>query len=172
MARVQKITTKATFIDGRYVPKGFPVMVDTAKLSGRETNFAEPGPNVGGSVQMAAVAPSGPNPQAPQQVPHDAVQTVEGHVMPGGVRLVGETTAPDLQAAAAAEAYRGAAAQAEAANNADDALVDARLADIIPTLGDKSAEELEALRAAEVDHETPRKTLIAALDKALAARKG
>jgi len=92
MARVQKITTNPSFIDGRWVAKGFPVWVDTDKLSGRERNFADVGTLAGSPavVEMAAVAPTGPNPKQPQQVPPDAKQTVEGHVIPGAV-LVGET---------------------------------------------------------------------------------
>jgi len=172
MARVQKITTNATFIDGRYVPKGFPVMVETAKLSGKERNFADPGDQpVGGVVEMSAVAPTGPNPKSPQQVPHDAVQTVEGHVIPGGARLVGETAAPASEAVASPAASSTLLDDdASAAGNDDDAMVEGTLADILPTLGDKSVEELQALKAAEADREVPRSTLTKAIDKELAAR--
>lgn len=94
MARVQKITTQGAFYDGRYIPKGFPVMVDTDKLNGREKNLID-ARDVGSAdiVEMAAVSPTGPNPKTPQQVPPDARQTVEGHVVPGAV-LVGEVTLP------------------------------------------------------------------------------
>lgn len=97
MARVQKITTNQTYIDGRFVPKGFPVMVETDDLSGNERNFAD-AKDIGGPdiVQMAAVAPTGPNPTMPQQVPPDAIQTIEGHVVPGAI-LTGETTSTEQQ---------------------------------------------------------------------------
>lgn len=93
MARVQKITTNGAFYDGRYIPKGFPVMVDPADLNGSEKNLINV-KDIGPAdvVEMSAVMPTGPNPKSPQQVPPDARQTVEGHVVPGAI-LVGEVTA-------------------------------------------------------------------------------
>jgi hypothetical protein len=93
MARVQKITTNGAFYDGRYIPKGFPVMVDPDELNGSEKNLID-ARDIGPAdvVEISAVMPTGPNPKSPQQVPPDARQTVEGHVVPGAI-LVGEVTA-------------------------------------------------------------------------------
>lgn len=54
--------------------------------------------------------------------------------------------------------------------NDEDELVEGTLAEIIPTLVNKSVAELEALKAAELDHEKPRSGLTVAIDKELAAR--
>lgn len=100
MARVQMLTTKDSFIDGRFVPSGFPVMVEEDDLSGKEKNLIPPGDlPPAGIVQQAAVGPTGPNPKEPQQIPPDAVQTVEGHVVPGAI-LRAETTSTAAQAEA------------------------------------------------------------------------
>jgi hypothetical protein len=94
MTQVQKLTTKDTFTkEGAFVPRGHPIMVDSDDLNGNERNLIDYDGSIERSVvEMAAVAPTGPNPTRPQQVPVNAVETIEGFVVPGAV-LVGEVTA-------------------------------------------------------------------------------
>lgn len=81
---------------------------------------------------------------------------------PADLPAVAEAVAPKVDEPAEVEE------PVDLMNDENDALVEGTLADIIPTLGDKTPAELEALKAAETDRELPRKGLLAAIDKALA----
>lgn len=129
-------------------------------------------------VQIAPIAPTGPNPTAPQQIPPDARQGPGGgYVMPGKV-LVGEVTLPGEDRAAQVEgADEDKVSKAlekalgSAVGNDDDALVDGTVAEVTADLGAKSDEELDALEAAEKDREAPRKGVLNAI-KAERAKRG
>ncbi len=89
------VKAAGVYANGAHYPRGSIVPLEESDVSDSDTHvtalpsdYTDPP-----AVQMAAVAPTGPNPTAPQQVPPDAVQTIRGHEIPGA-RLVGEVTAP------------------------------------------------------------------------------
>lgn len=184
MTVVQKMATKRSFINGSLVEPGFPVKVDTDMLSGKEKNLADVSDFRPAVVQNAAIAPTGPNPTAPQQIGPDTIQTVAGYAKPGAV-VVGEVTQVEKERMAPIEAggneaenlKKIAAAKAQATQagtstqNDDDALVDGTVAEITADLGGKTDEQLGELRAAEVDREKPRKGVLSAIDAEMAKRK-
>lgn len=192
----QMLVTERSFINGVLVPEGHIATVDETQLNGKETNLAElpDGYDRQAIVQIAAIAPTGPNPTAPQQIPPDATQTGFGTYAKPGATLVAEITKPlEIRAAdlmdqdddaegaftehlakvtaenaelkrqlAAAQGGDGSQPVATV-NNDDDALVEGTVAEIAGTLGTKTDEQLEELRAAEVDREKPRATLLKAI---------
>ena len=86
---VQKVTTDLSFIDGVLVPAGTLVNIDPSLVSDR--NLADPGNAlVNVAVAVAPIAPTGPNPTMPQQVPPGVFQTPAGYVTPGGAMLVAQ----------------------------------------------------------------------------------
>lgn len=100
---VQKVTTDVTFHEGRLVPPGTVITLDTSKgdfnfappkfdgSGGNTPNLADPGNAlVNVAVPVAPIAPTGPNPTMPQQVPPGAMQTTAGYAIPGGALLVAE----------------------------------------------------------------------------------
>lgn len=167
------LATRGSFINGRYVPRGFPVTVDDRKVKPGQKNLVPAGKVARDVVQISAVAPTGPNPTRPQQVPPDATQTVEGHVQPGAL-LVGETTDPkavdvaeqakqDATGAQArvAETLAGRSSQqAEAEALLDDGedeeevgLADGTIPEVVARI-DKDT-DLDALEEAENDRDKP-----------------
>lgn len=62
-----------------------------AKREKRDRGFAKGNAIHQETVEVAAIAPSGPNPTAPQQLPPGSAQTLSGYVGPEGEKLVGET---------------------------------------------------------------------------------
>lgn len=96
------VTTENSFIDGVFYPTGSPVRTDLSKFEKSEDEDA-PKSKTGnlvpaGKVEQAApvviapIAPTGPNPTKPQQLPADAVQQGETYVIPGN----GETKAAEV----------------------------------------------------------------------------
>lgn len=176
---VQKLATKRTF-DGRsLVEPGFPVEIDESRLNGTETNLIDmPEGFETAIVQNAAISPTGPNPTAPQQIGPDTRQTISGYAKPGAV-VVGEVTLKQeerIEAAGLDKPQTGEAKIAElmagaSTDNSDDALVAGTVAEITEGLGGKTDDELEQLRAAEVDREKPRKGVIGAIKAEQAARQ-
>jgi hypothetical protein len=198
MAVRQYLVNNPTFIRGAYHPRGSVVSIDDADVKDGQRNLiaiqgeiADPP-----AVQVAPVAPTGPNPTAPQQIPPDATQTIRGYEQPGA-RLVGEVTVPEKDRIEAAQLLddgdstqqelveklppvesRAAVAQrttrsrtAETGQNDDDALVDGTVDEVTADLGSKSDEELDQLRAAERDREKPRAGVLKAIDKEVASRQ-
>jgi hypothetical protein len=179
------LATKGSFIGGRYVPKGHIANVDPAKVKDSQTNLVPAG-DIGplDVIEVSAIGPTGPNPTMPQQIPNNAVQTIEGYVVPGA-RLVGEVTRPQEERLAEITAPEGkgtqelvsdkiagvenkptAKAEADALldDNDDDDLVDGTVADVIDSIGPDT--DLDKLEAAEKDREVPRKGVLAAIEKA------
>lgn len=129
-------------------------------------------------VQIAAIAPSGPNPTAPQQLPPGAVQTVDGYAF-NGATLVGEVTKADadrkdvLEADAGDqakinEALAAAEAQAGADLNVSNEGTEGTVADVAARASAMDAAELDQLAKAEADREKPRKGVLDAIE----ARRG
>src|SRR6476469_1999552 len=124
MTAVQKLVTADSFYaHGVLVKAGHIATFDTETLNGDEKHIKDVDGFVPARIEMAAIAPTGPNPQNPQQIPPDAVQTAEGYVTPGKV-LVGEVTNPQEMRL---EALR---------DDSTEAKVDATLADVMGTAGD------------------------------------
>jgi hypothetical protein len=166
---------------GRYVYRGQPISADELDEEGRDEITVKAGDiNDQAVVQISAIAPTGPNPQNPQQLPNDAHQVPGGYAMMGA-KLVGEVTAPEKQRievvgidpeddtqAKVAEALAKADAEGgrgSTSGNADDALVDGTVADVTGRISaDTSAEDLDRLEAAENDREKPRAGVLSAIE--------
>jgi hypothetical protein len=195
MAVRQYLVNIPTFANGAYHPRGSVISLDDAKVKEGQRNLIaiEGGIADPPAIQIAPVAPTGPNPTAPQQIPPDATQTIRGYEQPGA-RLVGEVTLPAEERLEAAQLLddgdttqqelveklprpesRAAVAQREArgqsGQNDDDALVAGNADEVTADLDQKSDAELEQLRAAESDRERPRKGVISAIDKEVARRQ-
>lgn len=164
---------------GRYVPRGAPLDSDEIDYSEDSTNVIEApaGLEDAGAIEMSAIAPSGPNPQNPQQIAPGTVQTEAGYV-DRGQRVVGEVTKPAEQRLVeivdSEDTTQGDVQEAldnASLNNSDDALVAGTVADITAGLADADEAELQRLRAAEVDREKPRKGVLSAIDAELDSRQ-
>jgi hypothetical protein len=150
-------------------------------------------------VQIAPIAPTGPNPVTPQQIParrHPRTGRI-GYVTPGK-QLVSEVTAnaetritganldkPELEAEVSEALARIAkdrgialgdvqmaamgVAPATTENN-DDKLVSGTVAEVTSDLGTKTDEQLNQLLAAENDREKPRVGVTNAIQAELDAR--
>jgi hypothetical protein len=166
---------------GRYVYRGQPISADELDEEGREDVAIDAPEGVDGTavVEISAIAPTGPNPQNPQQIPNDAHQVPGGYAM-HGAKLVGEVTVPEKQRieivgidpeddtqAKVTEALAEADQQGgrgSTTGNADDSLVDGTVADVTGRItSDTSEEELARLEAAENDREKPRAGVLNAL---------
>lgn len=80
---------------GSLRPLGSIAMLDSDKVKEGARHVVKADKNLTPvNVQMAAIAPSGPNPVNPQQIPPDALQTIRGYEQPGA-KLVGEVTTPE-----------------------------------------------------------------------------
>lgn len=199
MTMVQKLVTEDSFdAHGVLVSAGQVGTFDTARLNGKEPHIHDvPGidPVV---VEMAAIGPSGPNPSAPQQISPDTVQGPGGnYVRPGAVvtgevtqdadqRLMGRTKEGDTSEGDMLEELRKAeertaalrakiAAKAAGTPQAgptlnNDTKVEGTVADVIAKLGEMDDAGLEALRAAEMDNEKPRKGVLDAIKAEQAKR--
>lgn len=202
MKPVAKLVTEDSFdAVGKLVPAGQIGTFDAETLSGKEPHLhdvpSEPQP----VVEISAIAPTGPNPTVPQQLPPDAVQLPGGGYGRTGAVLTAERTLPEEERRAGltdpgddaegkyleklqeaeAETARLKAEIARLQNgaeqpsskpegNADDDLVAGNVADIVADLGGKTDEELEALRAAEMDREKPRKGVLSGIKDEQAKR--
>src|SRR6478735_11260923 len=89
------IATIPTFTkNGRYVERG--QLIDESEIDyveGESKNVIEAPSDINHEavVEISAIAPSGPNPQNPQQLPVGAHQTPAGYVQ-DGAKLVSEVT--------------------------------------------------------------------------------
>jgi hypothetical protein len=92
---VQRLTMVNSFdATGKYVPEGHLGTFDDEKITDTDKHLVDPGELPGDTpmVQIAAIAPTGPNPTVPQQLPPDAVQAPGGGYVVPGKQLVGEVT--------------------------------------------------------------------------------
>lgn len=130
-------------------------------------------------IEMAAIAPTGPNPTAPQQIPPDGGQGPGGGYQAPGAILVGEVTQPEeirtANIATPEEEDKARKLLADAVEDSkegkDNDKVQGTVADVTADLGTKTDEELNAMRAQEVDNEKPRKGVLNAIDAELKTRE-
>src|SRR5438034_10043483 len=96
MKAVQKLVTNDSFdAHGVLIPAGHIGTFDEDRLNGDEPHLKDVSEElVAVPVEIAAIAPTGPNPRIPQQIPSDAVQGPGGDYLIPGKRLVGEVTNP------------------------------------------------------------------------------
>lgn len=162
---------------GRYVERG--QLIDDFELDDTESGNVIDAPsdiNENAVVEISAIAPSGPNPQNPQQLPIGAHQVPGGYVQ-DGASLVGEVTKPakerieivgidpeDDTQAKVTEALDKAAAEGNLPNDGTEGTV----ADVTSRVGDMDAAALDELEARENDREKPRKGVLDAIE----ARRG
>jgi hypothetical protein len=159
---------------GRYVDRG--QLLDESELDDTESGNVLDAPsdiNENAVVQISAIAPAGPNPQNPQQLPVGAHQTPGGYVQDGAT-LVGEVTKPakerieivgidpeDDTQAKIVEALEEDAAKGNEPNGGTEGTV----ADVTARVGDLDAAGLDELEARENDREVPRKGVLSAIEK-------
>ncbi len=157
---------------GRYVERG--QLLDSSEIDyveGESDNVIEAPSGVEdvAVVEISAIAPTGPNPQNPQQLPIGAHQTPAGYVQ-DGARLVGEVTNKAEQRFEIID--READTQAlvtealeNADNNVDNAGTEGTVADVSARAADLDADGLDQLEKAENDREVPRKGVLSAIEK-------
>ena len=198
MEAVKKFVTEASFdANGVLIPAGHVGTFDAERLNGKEEHLldADEMPPTA-VVEIAPIAPTGPNPTTPQQLPANAVQGPGGEYVTPGKRLVSEVTRPaeeridqrglgsennEAEVDEALKEIMGSAATAAApatanagqtsTENNDDDLVAGTVGEVTADLGTKTDEQLTQMRAAEVDREKPRKGVLDAIDEELEARK-
>lgn len=170
------ITTIPTFTkQGRYVERG--QLVDDIELDDTESGNvidAPDGISDNAVVEISAIAPTGPNPQNPQQIPVGAHQTPRGYVMDGAT-LVGEVTLPEKQRIEVVGIDKEDDTQARITEALEDAKsenlsnegTEGTVSDVAARVGDMDAAALDELEARENDREKPRKGVI----DAIAARR-
>lgn len=156
------ITTRRSFINGSLAPKGTIVEVADGMKVGKNLRPVEGTDLNKPVVAMAPIAPTGPRPTQPQQIPHDAVQTAAGTYVQPDAKLVGaghsslmddDGNIDETQTGATQEEFRELMGDGEA-NKPVDAYsdeLDGTVDEIAETLGGKTDDELEALRTAEVN---------------------
>lgn len=189
MSFVQKLVTADSFdARGVFVPAGHLGTFVEENISGREKQLEDADklpPAV--MVEMSPIAPTGPNPKIPQQIPPDAVQDSAGTYALPGKTLVAEVTDPAEQRidnaglrtgeeaevdAALGDIMANAGGRGAATGNADDALVDGTVSDVTADLGTRTDDQLRAMLAAENDREKPRVGVTNAVQAELDARAG
>lgn len=90
------IATMDTFTKGgRFVPRGAPLSADEVDFDKDSPNLTEAPKDFGNqkAIPTSAIAPTGPNPVAPQQIAPGVVQTEAGY-FDRGARVVGDVTKP------------------------------------------------------------------------------
>lgn len=161
----QMLATKRSFVNGSLVEPGFIATVREGLKAGANLTDFDPRAAVGAVTQMAPIGPTGPNPTSPQQIPPDARQTIAGHVLPGGVKLVGEVTLPARERL---REINSAGNPAEIAalmdEDGEESGADSVKA-IVAELGGKTDDELKQLKASD-----SRVTLHRAIDAELKRR--
>ncbi len=162
--------------NGRYVQRGQTVSSEEVDYSKGDENSAfieaPSGVDTNAVVEMSAIAPSGPNPKMPQQIPNGTVQTAEGYVQ-SGATLIGEVTIPeqerrvmiveddDTQALVADALDKAGNADLNISNEGTEGTV----ADVSGRVAEMDEAGLTALEAAENDREKPRAGVLSAIEK-------
>lgn len=169
------IATQDTFTKaGRFISRGQPVSSDEVDYDENSSNLIEAPAGIDhlAVVQVSAIAPTGPNPTAPQQIAPDVVQTTDGYVQ-AGARLVGEVTLPQEQRIEIVgidpeDDTQAKVTQALADNdsNVSNEGTEGTVAEFAARAAKADAAELDRLEAAENDREVPRKGALAAIERA------
>lgn len=166
IARVPTFTKQ-----GRYVERG--QLIDGSELddttSGNVIDAPE-GINENAVVEISAIAPSGPNPRVPQQLPIGAYQVPGGYAQDGAT-LVSEVTVPEKQRIEVVGIDKEDDTQAqvtEALASADTNLTnegtEGTVADVSGRAAAMDAASLDQLEARENDREKPRKGVLDAIE--------
>ena len=159
---------------GRYVERG--QLLDDTEVDDTESGNVIEAPsdiNENAVVQISAIAPAGPNPQNPQQLPIGAHQTPGGYVQDGAT-LVGEVTKPakerieivgsdpedDTQAKITEALEKAGPANPNLPNDGTEGTV----ADVSARAASLDAAGLDELEARENDREKPRKGVLDAIE--------
>lgn len=167
------IATQDTFTkEGVLVRRGMVVDASTVDYDKeKSTNLAEvSGEAPQAVVEVSAIAPTGPNPTAPQQIAPGTVQTTDGYVSDVGARLVGEVTVPEKQRIIVTDDNAEAKLterleKADAANaNVSNEGTEGTVADVSARAAGLDAAGLDQLERAENDREVPRKGVISAIE--------
>lgn len=164
---------------GRYVYRGQTLSADEVDFDAEKSkaHLIEAPEGVDGTavVQVSAIAPTGPNPQNPQQLAPDAVQTPDGYAQ-AGAKLVGEVTLPEKQRITVVGIDPEDDTQAkvtEALDNADanrpNEGTEGTVADVAARTAEMDAAALDELEARENDREKPRKGVMDAIEARRAA---
>lgn len=193
---VQRLVSAASFdASGTLVPEGHIGTFDEDKLTndaGKEApHLHEVGDFEPALVEVAPIAPTGPNPKIPQQIPPGAVQAPDGTYRIPGKVLVGEVTDPagariddrrlrdvehedkvnetleDIMGPESTGFAQPGTGEASAAMPATDGTV----ATITADLGTKTDAELTDILASERAKGAPRKGVINAVEAELDNRK-
>jgi hypothetical protein len=162
---------------GRYVKRGQTLSADEIDFDAEKSkaHVMEAPEGIDGTavVEVSAIAPTGPNPQLPQQIPTDAVQTPTGYEQ-AGATLVGEVTLPEKQRIEVVGIDKEDDTQAkvtEALEKADanqpNEGTEGTVADVTARAAELDAAGLDELEARENDREKPRKGVL----DAIAARR-
>jgi hypothetical protein len=160
------------------VPSDGPVVVEQAAIGPSGPNPTSPQQISPDTVQGPGGNYFRPGVQVVGEVTKDADQRLMGRPEEGdtsegdmveALRKAEEKTA-SIRAAIAAKQAGGVEQPGPTLNNTDDTLVDGTVADIVGKLGEKDDAGLEALRAAEMDREKPRKGVIDAIKAEQAKR--
>lgn len=188
MTMVQKLVSADSFdARGVLVPAGHVGQFDTEKLNGKEKHLHDVDDFEPAVVEIAAIAPTGPNPRVPQQLPPNAVQGPGGEYLVPGKVLRGEVTDPqedritamgmrdptledkvndaigDIMQTAPTGAAPGTEVPAAATST------EGTVAEVTADLGTKTDDQLRDLRAAEEAGQN-RKGVISAIDAELEGR--
>lgn len=167
---------------GRYVKRGQTLSADEidydAEKSAAHVMEAPEGVDGLAVVEVAAIAPTGPNPKNPQQIPHDAIQTPTGYEQTGA-QLVGEVTVPEKQRIEVVgidheddtQAKVTEALEKEEAKdgNLSNEGTEGTVADVSARAAELDAAGLDELEARENDREKPRKGVLDAIEARRAA---
>lgn len=168
---------------GRYVARGSTVRESEVDYeAGKSDNLIEaPGGDVQAVVEISAIAPTGPNPQNPQQIAPDVVQ-VSGGYEQAGARLVGEVTLPEKQRIEIVGIDKESTAQADVTQaladadagsaNVSNAGTEGTVKDVSARVANMDADELDQLERAENDREQPRAGVLSAIEKRRASLEG
>lgn len=163
---------------GRYVERGQPV--NAAEVDENSGNYTDAPDGYDGNavVEVSAIAPTGPNPQNPQQIAPDVVQTPAGYVQ-NGAQLVGEVTLPEKQRIEIVGIDKDDDTQAKVQKVLDDADAndqnvsnegtEGTVKDVSARAETMDAAQLDQLEKAENDREQPRKGVLAAIEARRAA---
>jgi hypothetical protein len=169
MTQIAKIPTFTK--NGRYVERG--QLIEDNELDDVESGNVIPAPDgikENAVVEISAIAPSGPNPQNPQQLPIGAVQVPGGYAQ-DGAKLVGEVTVPEKQRIEVVGIDKDDDTQAKIteALAKDDANLpnegtEGTVADVSARAASLDAAGLDELEARENDREKPRKGVLDAIE--------
>ncbi len=98
MTKLLIATQDAFSKSATFIPKGSVVSADTVDWKDGDAGFIVAPDGVTGNavVEVSAIAPTGPNPQNPQQIAPGTIQTAGGYVQ-DGAKMVGEVTLPEKQ---------------------------------------------------------------------------